>query len=129
MNNYWKLDRRILKYQKINGKIVNLIENKMNNFIYTEDIGELNDVELFQKIEYIHICSDSVYELPEFINKFTKLKKLTLEGTRSWELTCKNIPASIRYLDIKKLGNLYYSFFEGFEKFTNLRRLDINVNI
>lgn len=87
---------------------------------YNKLFDELN---LYDTLEEFYLVTNFIYSIPSHVLKFTKLKTLTIEGTRFWGLTMEQIPASVEVLDLTRQSNLTVNCIKGMERLVNLKKL------
>lgn len=94
----------------------------------------LDEYNLYSSCETLVIETDFICDLPSNVKKFTKLKEISVEGARFWDMNPNNLPDTIEHIILVELSNLNLSFLGPFE--TRLPRLQtltiadhlINVN-
>jgi len=80
----------------------------------------------YDTLTELRLITDFINVLPANLLKFSKLKKLCVKGSRFWNLTMEQIPASVEILDLTQHSNLSPNCLIGMERLANLKELYIN---
>lgn len=81
----------------------------------------LDEYNLYSSCETLVIETDFICDLPSNVKKFTKLKEISVEGARFWDMNPKNFPDTIEHIALDELSNLNQSFLGALK--TRLPRL------
>jgi hypothetical protein len=75
----------------------------------------LDEYNPYSSCESLVIETDFICDLPSNVKKFTKLKELSVEGARFWDMNPNNLPDTIEHIVLADLTNLNLSFLDPFK--------------
>jgi hypothetical protein len=91
---------------------------------YDELFDYLNDIySIYELVDNLYIETDFINRIPANVMKFVNLEKLTITGSRFWDLNMTQVPPSVTKLDLTEHSNLSTNCIIGMEKLTNLEEL------
>jgi hypothetical protein len=103
------------------------MENGSSCEAYDLYFDELDKKEnIYDNIKKLYLETDFINKLPESLIKFKNLIDITVVGSRFWDLTCKQIPATVEYVDFTKHSNLNYNVFKNSDHLVKLQHILID---
>lgn len=100
---------------------------------YQETLDQWNllfdKLDCYDSCETLIIETDFTYEIPSNVKKFTKLKSVSIEGARFWDMKLDTLPTTIESLNVSEQSNCPSDFYYDIhQKLPVLQRLVIDEN-
>ena len=111
------VDRKLLHLSYLDSKI------EYDDFFDQLDLEE----HTYDKVEKMVFETDFYYEIPTNVSKFKNLKKLTVMGSRFWNLALTQVPDCVETLVLTDHTNLQAHCIDGMEKLINLVEIQLDM--
>ncbi len=116
-------------YFSLDYTILHLDYYPIKNDQYNEFFEQMNDsYHIYSQVQTLYICTDFINKLPTNILQFKVLKKLTINGSRWWDLNMTQIPNTIEIVELINQSNLQPASIIGCEQLINLKILKLDAD-